>query len=164
MERAGTGLSDVVKFSKEGDGDAIFRIPPGSEDFTAGDPSTPGFRKVVLCGTGNSANRDIRDQSDAVFLPTAIGLESRVSGIMQEIAKKIPLEEIGTALIHSGELWSFAPAPLLHAVLEPVMIERSVREFPRDELAAEPDTAHVLSWLLRKHFESHLHALSSQGL
>ena len=35
MERAGTGLSDVVKYAKEGDGDAIFSIPPGSEDFRA---------------------------------------------------------------------------------------------------------------------------------
>ena len=44
---------------------------------------------------------------------------------MQTIAKKVPLDEIGTALVHSGELWSFAPAPLLHTILNPVMIEQN---------------------------------------
>jgi hypothetical protein len=35
MERAGTGLSDVVRFTKEGDGGAIFRMPPGADEFRA---------------------------------------------------------------------------------------------------------------------------------
>src|SRR5262249_485740 len=35
MERAGTGLSDVAKFAKEGDGVAIFRMPPGVDEFNA---------------------------------------------------------------------------------------------------------------------------------
>jgi hypothetical protein len=35
MERAGTGLSDVVKYAKEGDGAAAFSLPPGSDAFRA---------------------------------------------------------------------------------------------------------------------------------
>ena len=35
MERAGTGLSDVLNFAKEGDGTAVFSVPPGSDDFRA---------------------------------------------------------------------------------------------------------------------------------
>lgn len=164
MERAGTGLSDVVKFSKEGDGDAIFRIPPGSEDFRA------EILQPEASGRSSSVARETRPIGTYVInlmpfssLPPTVS-RVRVSGIMQDIAKKVPLEEIGTALIHSGELWSFAPAPLLHTVLKPVIIEQNIREFSTDVLAAEPDTARVLSWLLRKHFERHLYALRSQGL
>ena len=35
MERAGTGLSDVLNFAKESDGTAVFSVPPGSDDFRA---------------------------------------------------------------------------------------------------------------------------------
>ncbi|MGY4501154.1 hypothetical protein ACVWYH_005085 [Bradyrhizobium sp. GM24.11] len=34
MERAGTGLADVLNFAKEGDGTAVFSVPPGSDDFS----------------------------------------------------------------------------------------------------------------------------------
>jgi hypothetical protein len=163
MERAGTGLSDVVKFAKEGDGDAIFSIPPGSDDFRA------EILQPDASGRSSPVARETRPIGTYVInlmpfssLPPAVS-RVRVSGTMQTIAKKVPLDEIGTALVHSGELWSFAPAPLLHTVLEPVMTEQKVREIPRDVLADDPDSARVLSWLLRKHFESHLHALRGQG-
>ena len=163
MERAGTGLSDVVKFAKEGDGDAVFIMPPGSEDFRA------EILQPEASSRSASVARETRPIGTYVVnllpfssLPLAVS-RVLVSGTMQTIAKRVPLDEIGTALVHSGELWSFAPAPLLDAVLKPVMIEQSVRETPTDELAANPDSARVLSWLLRKHFESHLHALRHQG-
>jgi len=35
MERAGTGLSDVLSFAREGDGTAVFSVPPGSDEFRA---------------------------------------------------------------------------------------------------------------------------------
>jgi len=82
---------------------------------------------------------------------------------MEAIAKIVPLKEIGTALVHGGELWSFAPAPLLQSVLKPVMMEVAVREVLRENLEADPDAARVVSWLLRKHFESWLHGLREQG-
>ncbi|WP_170162633.1 hypothetical protein [Methylocystis hirsuta] len=164
MERAGTGLSDVVKYAKEGDGDAIFSIPPGSEDFRA------EILQPEASGRSSPVARERRPIGTYVVnlmpfssLPPTVSRVC-VSGNMQAIVKKVPLDGIGTALVHSGEFWSFAPAPLLHAVLKPVMTEQNVRETPRDVLAADPDSAHILSWLLRKHFESHLHALRGQGL
>lgn len=164
MERAGTGLSDVVKFAKEGDGDAIFSVPPGSDDFRA------ELLQPDASGRSSSVARETRPIGKYVVnlmpfssIPPMIS-RVRVSGTMQTIAKKMPMDEIGTALIHAGELWSFAPAPLVHAVLEPVMTESNVREVARDVLIADADSARVFSWLLRKHFESHLYGLRNQGL
>lgn len=164
MERAGTGLSDVIKFAKEGDGAAIFSVPPGSEDFRAEmfQPNASGAFAAVA--------RDMRPIGTYIInvmpfssLPPLVS-RVRVSGTMEAIAKKAPLEEIGKALVHSGELWSFAPAPLLKTVLAPVLTESSIRESSREELESDPDAARVLSWLLRKHFESHLYRLRDQGL
>ena len=39
-----------------------------------------------------------------------------------------------------------------------------MRTTARDELERDPDLARGLSWLLRKHFESHLRLLQAQGL
>ena len=87
-----------------------------------------------------------------------------MSGTLEAMSRRVPLNEIGTALVWGGELWSFAPAALLHAVLKPVMTEAKVRERPREEIEADPDLARVLSWLLRKHFEGQLRRLHSRGL
>jgi hypothetical protein len=38
------------------------------------------------------------------------------------------------------------------------------RETERAEIEGDPDLARVLSWLLRKHFEGHLHTLKAKGL
>src|SRR4029077_3711182 len=35
MERAGTGLSDVLRFAKAGDGATVFSMPPGADEFRA---------------------------------------------------------------------------------------------------------------------------------
>ena len=164
MERAGTGLSDVVKYAKEGDGDAIFSIPPGSEDFRAEilQPDASG-RSAPVARERRPIGTYVINLMPFSLLPPTVSRVC-VSGTMPAIAKKVPLEGVGTALVHSSELWSFTPAPLLHAVLKPVMTERNVRETHTDLLAADPDSARVLLWLLRKHFESHLHALRGQGL
>jgi hypothetical protein len=79
------------------------------------------------------------------------------------IAKVVPLAEAGTVMLRGDELWSFAPPGLLGVVLKPVMTEGIVRSTSRAELEGDPDLARGLSWLLRKHFESHLHLLRPQG-
>lgn len=86
-----------------------------------------------------------------------------VSGTLATISRRVPLNEIGTALVWGGELWSFAPAALLYAVLRPVMTESGVCENSREEIEADPDLARVLSCLLRKHFEGQLRRLQNRG-
>jgi hypothetical protein len=66
--------------------------------------------------------------------------------------------------MRGGELWSFAPAALLQTVLRPVMKEAKVRESRREDIEADTDLSRVLSWLLRKHFESQLRTLHGHGL
>jgi len=164
MERAGTGLADVLKFAKEADGTAVFSVPPGSDDFrveifqpTASGKSSPVARDTRPIGTY------IINLLPFASLPQVLS-RVRVSGTLEAIAREVPLNEIGTALVWDGELWSFAPAAFLHAVLKPVMTEAGVRETSRQKLEAAPDLARVLSWLLRKHFEGQLRGLRARGL
>lgn len=163
MERAGTGLSDVVKYAQEASGNAVFRLPPGDDEFRAEifQPTTSGR----LAGVA----RDTRPIGTYVLnlLPFAALPErvSRVSvrGTLREIAGRVPLQEAGTVLLYGGELWSLAPPPLLRSILQPVMTS-SVQTSERGEIEADPDLARVFSWFLRKHFEVRLKGLKAHGL
>ncbi|HEY1932564.1 MAG TPA: SIR2 family protein [Acetobacteraceae bacterium] len=164
MERAGTGLSDVLSLAREGDGTAVFSVPPGSEDFRAEiyQPRASGKSSLVARDT-RPIGTYIVNLMPFASLPALVS-RTAVSGTLEAISRQVPLNEIGTALVRGGELWSFAPAALLHVVLEPVMMEATVRETPRGEIEADPDLARVLSWLLRKHFEGQLRRLHNRGL
>ena len=164
MERAGTGLSDVLKFARESDGTAIFRLPPGGEDFRA------EIYQPEASGNFSSVARDTRPIGTYIVnilpfaaLPAAVS-RVRVAGRLPEIAKMVPLEDLGTLLSRGDEIWSFAPPALVGTILKPVMTEAAVRTTTREELESNPDLARAFSWLLRKHFESHLRLFRVQGL
>ncbi len=164
MERAGTGLSDVLKFARESDGAAIFRLPPGGEDFRA------EIYQPEASGTLSSVARDTRPIGTYIVnilpfaaLPATVS-RVRVTGRLPDIAKSVPLEDLGTVLLRGDEIWSFASPALVGSILKPVMSEANVRTTARDELERDLDLARGLSWLLRKHFESHLRLLRAQGL
>jgi len=163
MERAGTGLSDVLSFAREGNGTAVFSVPPGSDDFRAEiyQPRASGNSSFVARDT-RPIGTYIVNLMPFASLPAVVSRVS-VSGTLEAISRLVPLNEIGTVLVWGDELWSFAPAALLDAVLRPVMTEATVRESLRREIEADPDLARVLSWLLRKHFEGHLRQLHSRG-
>jgi hypothetical protein len=163
MERAGTGLSDVLRFAKEGNGNAIFSIPPGSEDFVADilQPDASSHSELIARETRPVGTYIINLLPFSSVPPSVARVH--VSGNLETIAKKVPLHEIGTALVHSGELWTFSPAPVVKAILKPVMVERAVRSDSVEKLMSEVETTRILSWLLRKHFESHIHGLRGQG-
>jgi hypothetical protein len=164
MERAGTGLSDVLNFAKEGDGTAVFSVPPGTDDFRVEIYQPKASSKSSLVA------RDSRPIGTYIInlmpfasLPALVS-RVQVSGTLEEMSRRVPLDEIGTVLVRGGELWSFAPAALVQTVLKPVMKEAKVRESRREEIEADPDLARVLSWLLRKHFEGQLRSLHGRGL
>jgi hypothetical protein len=163
MERAGTGLSDVVKFAKEGDGAAIFRLPPGSDAFRA------EVFQPEASGKAAGVARDTRPIGTYVlnYLPFAALPASvtrvPVRGTLENIARVAPLSEVGTVMTWAGELWCFAPRALAEVVLKAVMTGPA-RETERAEIERDPDLARVLSWLLRKHFEGHLRTLYAKGL
>jgi hypothetical protein len=164
MERAGTGLSDVLDYAREGDGTAIFSVPPGSDEFRAEicQPKASGKAALVARDT-RPIGTYIVNLMPFASLPTVISRVG-VSGTLESISRRVPLNDIGTALVSGGELWSFAPAPLLHTVLKPAMTEATIREHPLEEIEVHPDRARVLSWLLRKYFEGHLRRLRRFGL
>jgi hypothetical protein len=159
MERAGTGLSDVLSFARESDGTAVFSVPPGSDDFRAEiyQPKASGKSSLVARET-RPIGTYIVNLLPFASLPTMVSRVG-VSGTLDTISRRVPLNEIGTALVWAGELWSFAPSALLSSVLKTVMTEATVRESRREETEADPDLARVLSWLLRKHFEGQLRRL-----
>ena len=123
MERAGTGLSDVLSFAREGDGTAVFSVPHGSDDFRAEiyQPKASGKSSLVARDT-RPIGTYILNLMPFASLPEVVSTVA-VSGTVEAISHHVPLDEIGTALVWRGELWSFAPAALLHAVLKPVMTE-----------------------------------------
>jgi hypothetical protein len=164
MERAGTGLSDVLSFAREGDGTALFSVPPGSDDFRAEiyQPRASGRSSLVARDT-RPIGTYIINLMPFASLPAMVSRVT-VSGTLEAIARVVPLNEVGTVLLRGDELWSFASPALLHGVLQPVMTEAAVHESPREVIEADPDLARVLSWLLRKHFESHLRRLHNRGL
>ncbi len=164
MERAGTGLSDVLDFAKEGDGAAVFSVPPGSDDFRVEiyQPKASGKSALVARDT-RPIGTYILNLMPFASLPGMI-TRVQVTGTLESIARRVPLNEIGTVLTWGGELWSFAPAVLVQTVLKPVMIEDKVREYSRGEIESDPELARVLSWLLRKHFEGQLRRLRVRGL
>lgn len=164
MERAGTGLSDVRNYAREGDGSAVFSVPPGSDSFRA------EIYQPKASGKGSLVARDMRPIGTYILnlmpftsLPASVSRVT-VKGKLEEISRRVPLHEIGTALIRGDELWSFAPAPLLQSVLKPVMTEPTVPTSAREDMEADADLARVLSWLLRKHFEGQIRRLQSLGL
>ncbi len=163
MERAGTGLSDVLKFARESNGAAIFRLPPGGADFRA------EIYQPEASGISSSVARDTRPIGTYIVnilpfaaLPAAVS-RAHVVGKLPDIAKLVPLSDLGTVLLRGDEIWSFAPPALVGAILKPVMTEANVRTSARNELEGDPDLARGFSWLLRKHFESHLRLFRPQG-
>jgi hypothetical protein len=65
---------------------------------------------------------------------------------------------VGTAL------WSFASLPVLTSLLAPIVDREASVTIAREEAEALPESRRILSWLLRKHWESHLLGFAGDGL
>ncbi len=163
MERAGTGLSDVVKCSREIDGDAVFLVPPGNEGFRAElyQPQSSGDG-VAVARRSRPIGTYVLNVLPFACLPSSV-TRVKVAGRLPEIAKLVPLDEAGTLLVRGDELWSFASPALIDSIFRPVMTEREVRATPRQEVEEDEDLCRVLSWLLRKHFEQYLTKIMPGG-
>lgn len=164
MERAGTGLTDVVRYARDGSGQAIFKFPPGDDSFRAEifQPATSGRLARVAIDT-RPIGTYIVNLLPFAALPEAVS-RVPVKGTLREIAQAVPLEEAGTVLLWAGELWSLAPPALLASILRPVMSGERVTVTERRDLEADPDLGRVFTWFLRKHFEGHLTRLKRHGL
>jgi hypothetical protein len=77
----------------------------------------------------------------------------------------VPLDDAGTFVFESrtGDLWSFAPAPLIMALFGPVA-KSPARSIPLEEVEGDPVLRAKFSWLARRHFERHLTGFGDRGL
>jgi hypothetical protein len=98
MERAGTGLTDVLSFAREGDGTAVFSVPPGSDDFRAEiyQPRASG-RSSFIARETRPIGTYIVNLMPFASLPVVVS-RIAVSGTLEAISRLVPLNEIGTAL------------------------------------------------------------------
>ncbi|MGY3499160.1 hypothetical protein [Bradyrhizobium sp. USDA 4502] len=164
MERAGTGLTDVARYARDGSGQAVFKFPPGDDSFRAEifQPTSSGRIAGVAIDT-RPIGTYIVNLLPFAALPEAVS-RVKVRGTLREIAQAVPLEEAGTVLLWSGELWSLAPPAVLTSVLRPVMTDGKVVVTERPDLESDSDLARVFTWFLRKHFEGQLVRLKRHGL
>ncbi len=166
MERAGTGLTDTRELAEQFGGTATFAYPPGRDCFSA-----ELFRLEASAGAAAVA-RDTRPVGTYVLnllpfasVPQALShVALNVSG-WDELQTKVPLDEAGTFVFESrtGDLWSFAPGPLLGTLFAPVA-KGPARSIPLAEVEADPVLRAKFSWLTRKHFEQYLSGFADRGL
>lgn len=165
MERAGTGLVDAGELAFGQGGAAQFAFPP-SEDAFAGIL----YRPEASAGS-NTIAKDTRPVGTYLInmLPFSAMPQQvtrlRIQGGWSEMKRHAPLSEAGTFVFEarSGELWSFASAPLLSTIFEPIMTEPA-QEITIGDMEDDDVLRKKLSWLIRKHFEQYLGEFADDGL
>jgi len=123
MERAGTGLTDTCELAEQQGGAATFAYPPGDDAFAA-----ELYRLEASAGSATIA-RDTRPVGTYVLnllpfasIPQSLTHISLAVNSWEELEEKVPLDEAGTFVFEykNGDLWSFAPAPLIGTLFAPV--------------------------------------------
>ncbi|WP_156681160.1 hypothetical protein [Sphingomonas profundi] len=165
MERAGTGLTDVVELTRDLGGHSTFALTEGGSTFRA------TVAQANASAGSSKVARDDRPVGTYVLnvLPFA-SLPDRVSIVklsapLSSRPRDLALGEAGTFIHRSeDELWSLVPLPVLSAALGPLVDRGRSREVLRTAIEEDAEDRKVLSWLLRKHFERHLATLEGSGL
>jgi len=166
MERAGTGLTDTRELAEQQGGAATFAYPPGEESFAA-----ELFRLEASAGSAMVA-RDTRPVGTYVInllpfasIPKALTHISLAVTGWEELEKRVALDDAGTFVfeIRTGDLWSFAPKPIVSALFAPAAKERAT-SIPLEEVEGDPVLRAKFSWLARKHFERYLSGFEDRGL
>ena len=166
MERAGTGLTDTRELAEQQGGAATFAYPPGEDSFAA-----ELYRLEPSAGSATIA-RDTRPVGTYVLnllafasIPQSLTHISLDVSSWKELEENVPLNEAGRFVFEylTGDLWSFAPAPLIGALFKPITKE-SARSIPLEEVERDPVLRTKFSWLARRHFERYLAVFADRGL
>jgi hypothetical protein len=83
---------------------------------------------------------------------------------LRERPAEISLDGLGTFVATGLDLWSFVPLDILTERLRPMADLSGSEALPRAAVEDDTELKRIFSWLLRKHFESHLMSLTEQGL
>lgn len=166
MERSGTGLTDASQLAAEAGGGTTFAYPPGRDSFSA-----ELFRIEASAGS-NSVARDTRPVGTYVLnlLPFAVNppylthVELGIS-TWDELEKNVHLHEVGTFVFEARtrELWTFLPAVLANQLFADVK-SVDARSIPLTEIESDRVLHAKYSWLMRKHFETHIKRFEDRGL
>jgi hypothetical protein len=164
MERAGTGLMDVVRLMTEHGGGSAFYHHAGEARFEARIAQPP-----ASAGSKSVARSDIPTGMYVLnvlpfsVLPEALSLVE-LKMPWKERPRGIDFSECGPLVPVGSTLWSFTPLPALTALLGSMIDEEACTTVAREEAEASPDSRRILSWLLRNHWEQHLKRLEDKGL
>jgi hypothetical protein len=164
MERAGTGLSDVLAISRESGGDAQFIHDQVGKRFVA------QLRQPTASAGSGAIARDTRPTGVYVInalpfvsIPDRVSVVKLTSRLFAR-PEGMSLDGLGTFVATRDALWSFAPLERLLETIGPIADKAESAERDRSVIEATRDDANVLSWLLRRHFERHLEKFETIGL
>lgn len=165
MERAGTGLTDARDLTQRLGGGASFAYPPGRDSFAAA-----LYRPEASAGSSAVA-RDTRPVGTYVLnllpfasLPQHL-VRIEIDGGWEALNKHVPLGDAAAFVFEpkTGELWTFQPEALVN-VLFAAVAKSKARSIPLAEVEGDVVLRRKFSWLVRKHFESHLAGFEARGL
>lgn len=158
MEWRGTGLPDVVKLAQASGGQAVFTVDAKNE-FRARITQRPSAAGVAR--NDRPTGVYVLNSLPFVSMPEAVSIVTVRGPVNAQTVRNI--DEVGTFIVtRDSELWSFTPEPVLNLALGPIAV--ASRTAGRGELENVVDSRRVLSWLIRRHLERHIHAFADQGL
>lgn len=157
MERAGTGLIDVGDLMLQGGGGAAFyhNAPEARFKAVVSQPmASAGSRSVARSAVPTGLY--LLNVLPFSAIPEQVSIVRLKTPLRERPAGLLDLSECGTFVNRDLELWSFASLPVLLPLLDPIVDKEASVTLPRSEIEVSVDSKRVLSWLLRKHFESEL--------
>lgn len=164
MERAGTGLIDVVRLMREGSGASAFYHYSKQSRFEARisrPEASAGSR--IIARSGVPTGLYVLNALPFTVVPDRVSIV-RLKTPLRERPITLDLSRCGTFIDRGAELWSFVPLATLAALLEPIVDRETSISTERQMLEADPDSKRVISWLLRKHWERHVLSFKDDGL
>jgi hypothetical protein len=164
MERAGTGLMDVARMMLEHGGGSAFYHHGTEQRFEARvmqPRASAGSRAVARSDVPTGLY--VLNVLPFSVLPDALSIV-QLTVPWRERPRDIDLSACGTFVPVGSALWSFAPLPVLASLLAPIVDREASVTVAREEVEASPDSRRILSWLLRNHWERHLHGFRGDGL
>jgi SIR2-like domain len=181
MDRAGSGLADVLVMSRENGGDAEFSIQRNNNEFIAElkQPfqASPGSstlaRPISASGRYITNHLPFRVLPETVYwMPARANPQRSASrsaegpSLFEEPApsQRHEGEPVWAGGFKAGRIFSFANLKNFPQFIEDRGIPRLVKEEKTNELEETTEGRRMLSWLLRRHFDHHLQSFASVGL
>lgn len=164
VEKAGTGLIDVLRMMHRSGGKALFYSRQENKSFTAEvhpPESSAGSRRIFRSEV--SAGVYILNALPFVSIPETVSVLTLKQQFSSAI-NSVQLQGIGTFLPRGLQVLSFVDLEKLCAAFEP-MVEMSTTMPTKCYLTKKvTEDRKMMSWLIRKHWERHIAGFNDEGL